>query len=115
MKVFEFNEHDVCENPILSTLKCLKGYTAQVSVAIVKCGKWSYSIAFTGQDQGWSQPLIYHAQHTVFDTQEEAYRAGALLLYNQIKANNDFKRYDRIIDMLLAEISTKADNQLTLF
>lgn len=115
MKVFEFNEHDICENPILTTLKCLKGYEAQISVAIVKNGKWSYAIRFHGQDQGWGQPLIYHAEHNVYHTQEEAFREGALLLYNQIKANNDFKRYDRILNILLGEISTKAENQLTLF
>lgn len=115
MKVFEFNEHDICENAILTTLKCLKGYEAQISVAIVKNGKWSYAIRFHGQDQGWGQPLIYHAEHIVFETQEEAFRAGAILLYNQIKANNDFKRYDRILNILLGEISSKAENQLTLF
>lgn len=115
MKVFEFNEQDVCENPILKTLKCLKGYEAQISVAIVKNGKWSYAIRFHGKDQGWGQPLIYHAEHNVFETQEEAYRAGALLLYNQIKANNDFQRYERILDILLSDISSKTEKQLTLF
>jgi hypothetical protein len=112
---FIYNEQGVCENPILKTLKCTKHYEAQISVAIVKNGKWSYAIRFYGQDQGWGQPLIYHAEHNVFDTQEEAYRAGALLLYNQIKSNNDYKRYDRILDILLSEIRTKTEKQLTLF
>ena len=115
MNQFIYNEHGACMNPILKTFKCGKGYEAQVEVAIMKNGKWSYTIRFHGKDQGWGQPLIYHAEHNVFDTQEKAYRAGALLLYNQIKANNDFQRYERILDILLSDISSKTEKQLTLF
>jgi hypothetical protein len=115
MKVFEFNEHDVCENPILKTLKCLKGYEAQISVAIVKNGKWSYAIRFHGKDQGWGQPLIYHAQYTVFNTKDEAYKEGVKLLLKQVTDNDYKNRYKAIIEMLEDELSPVVQNQLSLF
>ena len=115
MNQFIYNEQGVCENPILKTLKCTKHYEAQISVAIVQNGKWSYSIAFKGQDQGWSQPLIYHAEHNIFDAKNEAYNAGVELLLNQVKHNNDLKKYNSIISMLEDELNPVVENQLTLF
>ena len=115
MNQFIFNEHGVCENPILYTYKCIKGYEAQVNVAIVQNGNWSYSISFKGQDQGWSQPLIYHAKHCVYETKSEAFQVGLELLLNQVKQNNDLKKYDRIIQMLQDELCPVVENQLSLF
>jgi len=115
MNQFIFNEHGVCENPILYTYKCIKGYEAQVNVAIVQNGNWSYSISFKGQDQGWSQPLIYHAKHCVYETKSEAFQVGLELLLHQVKQNNDAKKYDRIIQMLQDELCPVVENQLSLF
>ena len=115
MSQFIYNEQGVCENPILKTLKCSKNYEAQVSVAIVQNGKWSYSIKFIGHDQGWMYPLINHAEHNVFTTKAEAYNEGVQLLLNQIKQNNDLKKYNSIISMLEDELNPIVENQLTLF
>ncbi len=115
MNQFIYNEHGVCENPILKTHKCLNGYEAQINVAIVQNGKWSYSIAFKGQDQGWSQPLIYHAQYTVFNTKDEAYIEGVKLLLKQVTDNDYKNRYKAIIEMLEDELSPVVQNQLSLF
>jgi hypothetical protein len=115
MSQFTFNEQGVCENPILYTYKCIKGYEAQVNVAIVQNGNWSYSISFKGQDQGWSQPLIYHAEYCVYKTKDEAFNAGLELLLNQVKQNNDAKKYDRIVQILQDELCPVVENQLTLF
>lgn len=115
MSQFIYNEHGVCENPILKTFKCSKGYEAQVNTAIVESGLWSYSINFKGQDQGWSQPLIYHAQYCVYKTKDEAFNAGLELLLHQVKQNNDAKKYDRIVQMLQDELCPVVENQLSLF
>jgi hypothetical protein len=115
MSQFTFNEHGVCENPILKTYKCSKGYEAQVNTAIVESGLWSYSISFKGQDQGWSQPLIYHAEYCVYETKSEAFNAGLELLLHQVRQNNDAKKYDRIIQILQDELCPVVENQLSLF
>jgi len=115
MSQFTFNEQGVCLNPILKTFKCIKGYEAQVNVAIVQKGNWSYSISFKGQDQGWSQTLIYHAKHCVYETKSEAFQVGLELLLHQVRQNNDAKKYDRIIHMLQDELCPVVENQLTLF
>ncbi len=115
MSQFIYNEHGVCLNPILKTFKCSKGYEAQVNVAIVQNGNWSYSISFKGKEQGWSQPLIYHAEHCVYETKSEAFDAGLELLLHQVKQNNDAKKYDRIVQILQDEICPVVENQLTLF
>ena len=115
MSQFTFNEHGVCENPILKTFKCIKGYEAQVSTAIVRRGLWSYAIRFQGREQGWSQPLLYHAEHCVYPTKDEAFNAGLELLLHQVKQNNDFKKYDRIIQMMQDELCPVVENQLSLF
>jgi hypothetical protein len=115
MSQFIYNEHGVCENPILKTYKCSKGYEAQVNTAIVQRGLWSYSISFKGQEQGWSQPLLYHAEHCVYETKSEAFQVGLELLLNQVKQNNDAKKYDRIVQILQDELCPVVENQLTLF
>ena len=115
MSQFTFNEQGVCLNPILKTFKCIKGYEAQVSTAIVQRGLWSYAIRFHGREQGWSQPLIYHAEHCVYETKSEAFQVGLELLLNQVKQNNDLKKYDRIIQMLQDELCPVVENQLSLF
>jgi hypothetical protein len=115
MSQFTFNEQGVCENPILKTYKCSKGYEAQVNTAIVQRGLWSYSISFKGQEQGWSQPLLYHAQHCVYETKSEAFQVGLELILHQVKQNNDLKKYDRIIQMLQDELCPVVENQLSLF
>jgi hypothetical protein len=115
MNEFIYNEHGVCENAILQTYKCLKGYEAQVGVAIVENGLWSYEIRFNGHEQGWGYPLIYHAKHCVYKTKDEAFNAGLELLLSQIKHNNDFKRYDRLINILQNELCPIIEPQLSLF
>jgi hypothetical protein len=115
MSQFIYNEDGVCENPILKTYKCSKGYEAQVNTAIVQNGNWSYSIRFHGHQQGWSQPLIYHAKHCVYETKSEAFNAGLELLLHQVRQNNDAKKYDRIIQMLQDELCPVVENQLSLF
>jgi hypothetical protein len=115
MSQFIYNEHGVCENPILYTYKCIKFYEAQVNVAIVQNGNWSYSIRFQGKEQGWSQPLLYHAKHCVYETKNEAFNAGLELLLHQVKQNNDAKKYDRIVQILQDEFCPVVENQLTLF
>lgn len=115
MSQFTFNKHGVCENPILQTYKCINGYVAQVNTAIVQNGLWSYSIRFQGHEQGWSQPLIYHAEHCVYPTKNEAFNAGLELLLHQVKQNNDFKKYDRIIKIIQDELCPVVENQLSLF
>ena len=115
MNQFVYNEHGVCENPILKTFKCIKGYEAQINVAIVQNDMWSYSIAFKGQEQGWSQPLIYHAKHNVFITKDEAYNAGVELLLKQVTDNDYKNRYKAVIEMLQNELNPIAENQLSLF
>jgi hypothetical protein len=115
MSQFTFNEQGVCLNPILKTYKCIKGYEAQVNTAIVQRGLWSYSISFKGQEQGWSQPLLYHAEHCVYETKSEAFQVGLELLLNQVKQNNDLKKYNRIIQMLQDELCPVVENQLSLF
>lgn len=112
---FIFNQHGVCENPISKTFKCLKNYEAVVDVAIVQNKKWSYSIAFNGKNQGWSQPLIFHAKHNVYSSREDAYKAGVQLLLLQVKANNDYKHYNAIIEMLQDELQPTYESQLSLF
>ena len=115
MNQFIYNEHGICENPILKTLKCLKGYEAQISVAIVQNDMWSYSISFIGHEQGWMFPLIHHAQHNVFNTKDEAYSAGVKLLLKQVTDNDYKNRYKAIIEMLQDELSPVLQNQLSLF
>ena len=115
MSQFIYNEHGVCENPILKTYKCRKGYEAQVNTAIVQRGLWSYAIRFQGREQGWSQPLIYHAEHNVYTTKDEAFNVGLELLLHQVKQNNDLKKYDDIIQMLQDELCPVVENQLSLF
>jgi hypothetical protein len=115
MSQFIYNEHGACENPILKTYKCSKGYEAQVNVAIVQRGLWSYSIRFQGKDQGWSQPLLYHAEHCVYETKSEAFQVGLELLLHQVTQNNDAKKYDCIIQMLQDELCPVVENQLSLF
>jgi hypothetical protein len=115
MSQFTFNKQGVCENPILKTYKCIKGYEAQISTAIVQNGNWSYSIRFQGKEQGWSQPLLYHAQHCVYETKSEAFQVGLELLLHQVTQNNDLKKYDRIIQMLQDELCPVVENQLSLF
>ena len=115
MSQFTFNEQGVCENPILKTYKCINGYEAQVSTAIVQRGLWSYAIRFQGREQGWSQPLLYHAEHCVYATKDEAFNAGLELLLHQVKQNNDLKKYDRIVQILQDELHPVVENQLSLF
>jgi len=115
MSQFTFNEQGVCENPILKTYKCIKGYQAQVNTAIVQNGNWSYSIRFQGKDQSWSQPLLYHAKHCVYETKSEAFNAGLELLLHQVKQNNDAKKYDSIVEILQDELCPVVENQLSLF
>jgi hypothetical protein len=115
MKEFIYNEHGVCENEILTTYKCVYKYEASIGVAIVECGKWSYCIRFQGHQQGWSEPLLNHAQYNVYNTQEEAFEAGLNRLLSQIKHNNDFRKYDRIIQMLEEELCPVVESQLSLF
>lgn len=115
MKQFYYNSHNVCENPNTMTYKCLKKYTATINTAIVDNGQWSYSISFVGLNQGWSQPLIGHAQYNVFDTEQEAFDAGLKLLVDQITANNDLKKYDAILEMLRSDLFDKTNLQLSLF
>ena len=115
MSEFIYNEHGVCENPILKTFKCIKGYEAQVQTAIVQRGLWSYAIRFQGGEQGWSQPLIYHAEHCVYETKSQAFYAGLELLLHQVKQNNDLKKYNRIIEIMQDELCPVIENQLSLF
>ena len=115
MSQFTFNEQGVCLNPILKTFKCIKGYEGQVNTAIVQNGNWSYSISFRGHEQGWAQPLIYHAEYCVYKTKDEAFNAGLELLLHQVKQNNDAKKYDRIVQILQDELCPVVENQLTLF
>ena len=115
MDQFIFNKYGVCENPIRKSFKCVKGYEAVVNVAIIQKKKWSYSISFTGKNQGWSQPLIFHAKHNVYSSREDAYKAGVELLLSQVKANNDYKHYNAIIEMLQDELQPTIQSQLSLF
>lgn len=115
MDQFIFNKYGVCENPIRKSFKCVKGYEAVVNVAIIQKKKWSYSISFTGKNQGWSQPLIFHAVHNAYETQKEAYLEGVNLLLRQIEHNNDFKNYDGVIKILRNELEPIREYQLTLF
>lgn len=115
MSQFIYNEHGACENPILKTFKCSKGYEAQVEVAIVERELWGYGVRFNGFSEGWSHTFNQHRQTTIYKTKGEAFEGGLQLLINQLKRRNEKKRYDRIVEILQDELCPVVENQLTLF
>jgi hypothetical protein len=116
MNQFIYNEHGACENPILKTFKCSKGYEAQVEVAIVERELWGYGVRFNGFEEGWSHTFNQHRpDNDLYKTKAEAFEGGLQLLINQLKRRNEQKRYDRIVQMLQDELCPMVENQLTLF
>lgn len=116
MNQFIYNEHGACENPILKTFKCSKGYEAQVEVAIVERELWGYGVRFNGMSEGWSHTFNQHrTDNDLYKTKEEAFKGGLELLINQLKRRNEEKRYDRIVQILQDELCPVVENQLTLF
>lgn len=115
MSQFMYNEHGVCENPILKTYKCIKGYEAQVETAIVQDNLWGYGVRFNGFEEGWSHTFNhYREDNDLYKTKDEAVRAGIELLIFQIKKRNN-QRYDRVVHILQDELCPVVENQLTLF
>jgi hypothetical protein len=116
MSQFTFNEHGACENPILKTFKCSRGYEAQVEVAVVQDELWGYGVRFNGMSEGWSHTFNQHRpDNDLYKIKAEAFEGGLQLLINQLKRRNEEKRYDRIIQILQDELRPVVENQLTLF
>jgi len=111
-RVFEWNQHGVCENEKLMTFKCSRKYTAQVKWAKNRNNRWVYGLSFIGQNQGWSEPVLDHSSG--YATEDEAYNASVNRLLYLIGNNNDHCKYDSILRMLSDELPND-DNQLTLF
>ena len=115
MSEFIYNEHGACENPILKTFKCIKGYEAQVEVAIMKNNLWDRGVRFNGFEEGWSHTINQYRKETaLYKSKDEAFKAGVELLVKQLKQRNN-KRYDRIIQILQDELHPVVENQLSLF
>ena len=115
MSQFTFNEHGACENPILKTFKCIKGYEAQVETAIVQDELWGYGVRFNGFEEGWVHTFNqYRKDNDLYKTKVEAVNAGIELLIFQIKKRNN-KKYDRVIQILQDELCPVVENQLSLF
>jgi hypothetical protein len=115
MNQFIFNEHGACENPILKTFKCIKGYEAQVETAIVERQLWGHGVRFNGFEEGWSHTFNQHRpDNDLYKTKDEAFKGGIELLIYQLKRRNN-KRYDRIVQILQDELCPVVENQLTLF
>lgn len=111
-RVFEWNQHGVCENEKLMTFKCLRKFEAQVKWAKNRNNRWVYGLSFIGQNQGWSEPVLDHSSG--YATEDEAYNASVNRLVYLISNNNDHCKYDAILRMLSDELPND-DNQLTLF
>ena len=115
MSQFIYNEHGVCENPILKTYKCINGYEAQVLTSIVQDELWSYGVRFNGFEEGWSHTFNqYSEDNDLYKTKVEAVDAGIELLVKQLKQRNN-KRYYRIVQILQDELCPVVENQLSLF
>lgn len=115
MSKFMYNEHGACENPILKTYKCIKGYEAQIETAIVQDNLWGYGVRFNGFEEGWSHTFNqYREDNDLYKTKDEAVYAGIELLIFQIKRRNNH-RYDRIIQMMQDELCPVVEPQLSLF
>lgn len=113
-RVFEWNEHGVCENEKLMTFKCTKKYSAQIGWAMNDNNRWVYGLSFIGQNQGWGEPVLNHSYG--YSTENEAYYAGIERLVYLIGNNNDLRNYDNILKMLKDELpNNEQTNQLTLF
>jgi hypothetical protein len=116
MSEFIYNEHGGCENPILKTYKCGKGYEAQVETAIVQDELWGYGVRFNGMSEGWSHTFNqFRPDNNLYKTKREAFEGGLEELINQLKRRNEEKRYNRIIQMLQDDLHPVVENQLTLF
>lgn len=116
MSQFIYNEHGSCENPILKTFKCYKGFEAQVETAIVEGNLWGYGVRFNGLSEGWSHTFNqYRPDNDLRKTKDESFKAGLELLVSQIKRRNQEKRYDRIIQILEDELCPVVESQLSLF
>lgn len=121
MNQFIYNEHGACENPILKTFKCGKGYEAQVEVAIVKQiplvdNLWGYGVRFNGFEEGWSHTFNLHRpDNDLYKSKDEAFNTGIKKLIGQLQQRNNTLRYKRIIEILQDELTPVFDNQLTLF
>lgn len=111
---FIINEHNVCINPIQKTFKCIKKYSAHVSVAKFNYGTWSFSHGFFGNSGGWSVPC-WDRPTRRYGSQEEAYNAGIKDLLRCVKESEKDGKYSGIIKMLEDELNPVIDNQLTLF
>lgn len=116
MSQFIFNEHGVCENPILKTYKCIKGYEAQVETAIVQDELWGYGVRFNGMSEGWSHTFNqFRPDNDLYKTKDEAFEGGLELLIKQLQQRNGEQRYNRIIQILQDELCPVVENQLSLF
>jgi hypothetical protein len=116
MSQFIYNEDGGCENPILKTYKCAKGYQAQVEILIVQDELWGYGVRFNGMSEGWSHTFNQHIpDNDLYKTKDEAFKGGLDLLINQLKRRNEEQRYNRIIQILQDELCPVVENQLTLF
>jgi len=111
-RVFEWNEHGVCENEKLMTFKCSRKYTAQVRWAKNRNNLWVYGMSFNGYNQGCSEPVIDDSNG--YATEDEAYNASVNRLIDFISNNNYHCKYDAILRMLSDELPND-DNKLTLF
>jgi hypothetical protein len=116
MNQFIYNEHGACENPILKTFKCSKGYEAQVEILIVQNELWGYGVRFNGLSEGWSHTFNqYRPDNNLYKTKREAFESGLDELVNQLKRRNEEQRYNRIIQILQDELCPVVENQLSLF
>ena len=91
MSQFIYNEHGACENPILKTYKCSKGYEAQVETAIVQDELWGYGVRFNGMSEGWSH-TFFRGNRSALDIIESA------KVWNG-NVYDDSKNYNYQIDM----------------
>lgn len=116
MNQFIYNEHGSCQNPILKTFKCYRGFEAQVEVALIADNLWGYGVRFNGLSEGWSHTFNqYRPDNDLRTTKDDAFKAGIELLVKQLKRRNEENRYDRVLKILQDELYSVGKNQLSLF
>jgi hypothetical protein len=113
-RVFEWNEHGVCENEKLITFKCSKKYSVGISIAKGPNQLWSWGISFNGNSEGFA--FGCWLQNCKFETEDECFEYALNDAIRRIQARMDSEQYTRIINLLISELTiVPVSNQLTLF
>ena len=111
MKRFYWNEHGGCENPKITTYKCINKYSLELRTARTPNKLWIYSLSFRGKDEGHSS--LPSLKNTIFNSEFEAKQKALKESIEIINWRNTPVRYTRLLNMLEKELQSTP--QLTLF